>query len=552
MQNFKRLKYWMPLACSVMFVAGLWLGVYLKSTTRDSEGERKLREMLDLIRENYVDEVDMDSLIEKSLPSILANLDPHSAYISGADLEAANEELQGSFTGLGIQFELYRDTINIVEVIADGPAEKAGLLPGDRIVSVGSHKITGSKITADTVRTYLRGPDGSKVIVGIVRPSAGKGVKKYTLTRRPIPFRSVDTYYMIDGKTGYVKVDNFGEQTYRQFLHALNVLRDKGADSYIVDLRGNTGGYMETAVFMANEFLPAGLSIVGTRGRDMNEEIVRSDGNGAYQNARVAVLMDEFSASSSEIFAGALQDHDRALVIGRRSFGKGLVQHPFHFEDGSELRLTVQRYYTPSGRCIQKDYKPGQNEDYELEILERFHNGEAMSADSVKINKSLLFRTDSGRPVYGGGGIVPDIFVPNDTAGVTGYYRDVVNKGLLKDFAYEYSDLNRGYLQDVRDFSSLQSHLPSDDVLLQSFVYYATTRGVPARFYYIKQSRKLIVTTLKALIARYVLGFPAYYRTFNASDPTVLKAVSEIAAGNADIPIRAVMPSKAAESAGKK
>lgn len=546
MRNNKRLKYLMPLIGSVLFVAGLWLGVYLSTASNDSAGEQKLRELLTLVRNNYVDEIEMDSLVEKALPAILANLDPHSAYIPASELEKANEQLRGRFGGVGIQFQIYKDTVNVVEVIAEGPSERAGLQAGDRIIAVNGRSITGKSFTEDSVRSTLRGPNGSKVRLTVRRPSKPGKNLQYSITRGMIPVQSVDCHYMLDSKTGVIKVNNFGEDTYREFLSALNELSVEGAKRFIIDLRGNTGGYMETAILMVNEFLHRDDVIVSTVGRISAEnEIVRSDGLGRYQDNELVVLLDEMSASSSEIFAGAIQDNDRGLVMGRRSFGKGLVQRPIHFEDGSEVRLTVQRYHTPSGRCIQKTYKPGDNEDYELEIFERFRNGESLSADSIKLNKDLLFKTVSGRPVYGGGGIMPDIFVPNDTTGVTGYYLDVANKGILMDFAYEYTDLNRFSLRNVKSVTDLTRQLPSDDILLSSFVYYATTRKIPARWYYIKQSRQLIVNQLKALIARNVLGIPSYYQIINRGDMTVKRALEELDNGSAGFPILPQQENKA-------
>lgn len=538
MTKFRRVRYWVPLICSLMFVGGIWLGIFLSTLESQSPAEKKLRDMLALIRENYVDEVDTDSLIEKSLPSLLGNLDPHSAYIPARDLEAANTTLRGSFGGVGVQFQVYRDTINVVETIAGGPAEKAGLHSGDRIVGVGKRNVTGKWLTDDSVRSILKGPAGSKVQLSVVRPTEPGKVLRYTLTRGTIPVSTVDTYYMVDDKTGLVKLNGFGEKTYGEFMQAMAQLSAQGAESFIIDLRGNTGGYMEQAILLANEFLPADLTIVSTKGRTTEDEIVRSDGMGAFQDVPLTVLTDEMTASAAEIFSGAIQDHDRGLVIGRRTFGKGLVQRPIQFEDGSEMRLTVQRYYTPSGRSIQKSYRPGQNDDYELEIFERFRNGESMNEDSVKLHRDLLFRTDAGRAVYGGGGIMPDIFVPNDTTGVTRYYMDLVNKGLLMDFAYEYTDLNRADLRKVRDVKQLEKALPSDRVLLSSLVYFATTRGVPARWYYINQSSKLIVNQLKALIARDVLGFPAYYQMLYREDANVARALREIKSGNAMSPSR--------------
>lgn len=539
MRNHKALRYWFPLFLALFFAGGLWLGYKLCSARHDSIGDKKLRELFGYISDSYVDNVDLDSLVEMSIPAILSNLDPHSSYIPAKDLEEANQHLKGSFSGVGIQFQIYRDTVNVVEVTEAGPSEKAGLQAGDRIVAVDGESFTGKDITEDKVRETLRGLRNTQVRLGVYRPSTGK-TETYTITRGDIPLKSVDASYMVDATTGFIRVSNFGEQTYFEFLQALNALRVDGAQNYIVDLRGNTGGYMEPALLMANEFLPEKEIIVSTRGEHAAEDYVLTDGTGAFVDFGLTVLIDEMSASASEIFAGAMQDHDRALIIGRRSFGKGLVQRPIPFDDGSELRLTVQRYYTPSGRCIQKEYKPGHNDDYSLELLNRMYNGELLSEDSVKLHKDMLFTTDNGREVYGGGGIMPDIFVPNDTSGVTNYYLDVVNKGLITKFAYEYSDLNRSELSKAKSLSALNLKLPSDDVLLSSFIYYATTEGVPARWYYIKQSRNLIVSQLRAVIARNILGWSSYYEAINKSDNTVERALSEINAGNADAPIKSV------------
>lgn len=537
MQKFKRIKYWAPLICALMFAAGMWLGVFLTSQKKPLPGVEKLNELLTLIQEHYVDEVDLDSLIEKSLPGILGNLDPHSAYIPAKDLEEANQTLRGSFGGIGVRYQMYRDTINIVEIIVGGPSEKAGLHAGDRIIAVDGRNVTGKDMTVDSVPTLLKGPENSKVELTVVRPSAPGKTFKYNITRGNIPVSSVDAYFMADKNTGYVRVSSFGQNTYREFMNAMLNLVTNGAESVVLDLRGNTGGYMESAVLMANEFLPRNKTIVSTRGRNAQEEIIRSDGTGAFTDMPLTILVDEMTASAAEIVSGAIQDHDRGLVIGRRTFGKGLVQKPIQLSDGSEVRLTVQRYYTPSGRSIQKQYKPGHNDDYELEVFERYRNGEFTNANSIKINEDLLFSTENGRPVYGGGGILPDVFVPEDTTGVTRYYMDVVNKGLLMDYAYEFTDQNRRVLSQVKDLDGLMRILPPDAELLNMAVYYAATHGVPARWYYINQSSLLIVRQVKALIARNVLGLPFYYQVLEQDDPNVKRALREIRSGNAHAPI---------------
>ena len=537
MNKFKSLKYWLPLAVAIALTCGFWLGYFLRGLENDTTGKQKIQELFSLIEDNYVDSVNIDTLIENSIPAILRNLDPHSAYIPVSEIENANMMLKGSFGGVGIQFQIYRDTINVVEVVEGGPSEKAGIQAGDRIVAVNGKNVTGNKLTDDMVRDTLRGPEGSNVRLSVFRPLDHNKKLSFNIRRGTIPINSIDAAYMISKNTGLIKVSSFGEKTYYEFLQALTSLATKGAENYIIDLRGNTGGYMETAIMMVNEFMPAGKEIVRTRGIHSTEDIVLTDGHGSFQYAKLAVLIDELAASSSEIFAGALQDNDRAIVIGRRSFGKGLVQKPMTLSDGSELRLTVQRYYTPSGRSIQKQYKPGDS-DYEYEIFERFKHGENLNADSIKFDKSLMYKTNSGRTVYGGGGIMPDIFVPNDTSGVTNYYVDIANAGLLNKFAYEYADINRLDLSQVKDVSMLLRSLPSDDILLSSFVYYATQQGIPARWYYIKLSRRLIVSQLKALIARNTLGIPAYFEVINSSDINVTKALEQINSGAADFPIK--------------
>jgi carboxyl-terminal processing protease len=539
MRKLSRYKYWLPLTVSVTFVGGMWFGAYLSNLDHQSNGEKKLRELFTSIEEYYVDDVDMDSLIELSLPAIISNLDPHSAYIPAKDREEVNSELEGSFGGIGIHFIVNNDTINVVEVIAGGPSEKAGIMAGDRIIAADGKPFDKATLTDDeAVRQSLRGPKGSKIELTILRAPSTKPMK-FVLTRGDIPTNTVMSSYMLDANIGYIKVSKFGRNTYNEFYQALGSLKADGATDYVIDLRGNTGGFMETAILMVNEFMPASKVIVATRGRNIGDnQITLSDGNGAFKEARVVVLLDEMSASASEIFSGAMQDNDRGLIIGRRSFGKGLVQRQMDMSDGSELRLTVQRYYTPSGRCIQKDYTPGDNQDYEYEIFERYKNGETLNEDSVKLRKDLMFTTSNGRKVYGGGGIMPDIFVPNDTSGITNYYINVANAGLLMKFAYEYCDLNRAGLKNVKTVNQLLSKLPSNEVILSSFVYYATTKGIPARWYYINLSKQLITSQIKALIAQDVIGVPAYYEVLNTTDIAVQRAIKELKSGSANFPIK--------------
>ena len=410
-------------------------------------------------------------------------------------------------------------------------------MPGDRIMTINDSLVAGQNIPNTDIVKMLKGEKGTKVKLGIKRNSAKK-MLTFDVTRGDIPVNSIDASYMITPETGYIKVNKFGRTTRDEFLTDLVKLKGKGATRYIVDLRGNGGGFLEMAIYMANEFLPANSPIVFTRGRKpMEDSQVFSDGSGSFQDAQLIVLLDEYSASASEIFAGAMQDNDRALIVGRRSFGTGLVQRQTTLPDSSAIRLTVQRYFTPSGRCIQKDYKPGKRNAYELYIINRYEHGEFYNPDSIKFNEELQYRTLNGRPVYGGGGIMPDVFVPNDTSGITKYYYDVVNAGLLQKFAFEYTDKNRAAFSQAKNLSDFMAKIPDDDELLQMFVAYAVQKGIPARWYYINISRNLIVKTLKALIASDILGREYFYQVANVNDPTVKRAIAELDAGHAIPPI---------------
>ncbi len=537
MSNLKNIKCWLPLILAITFAGGLWLGWFLNRPEELSPGQKKLQELFNTITLNYVDDVDIDSLIEMSIPGILSNLDPHSVYLSAKDKETP-DELDGSFSGIGIQFHIYNDTVCVVEAMSGGPAQKVGIMSGDRIIAVDGKNIASTDITTDQVFNYLRGEKGSKVKLTIKRPSSKK-LLTFEITRGDIPVTSIDASYMANSSTGYVKVNKFGRTTYSEFMQSINELTQKGAKDFVIDLRGNTGGYMEPAILMVNEFLPGGKVIVATKGRNKEDNtVVMSDGSGSFKNSRIVVLTDEITASASEIFSGAIQDNDRGLIVGRRSFGKGLVQRPISMDDGSEVRLTVQRYYTPSGRSIQKEYVRGHNDTYEYEIYERYRNGEMQSADSVKFDPNLLFKTSTGRSVYGGGGIMPDIFMPNDTSAITGYYINAFNDGLFQKFAYEFCDLNRADLSKVKTISELSLILPPDNTLLNSFVHYAANNGLPARWYYINISQSLIVRQIKALIARDILGIPAYFEIINKDDKNVIKALEQINSGNANFPLR--------------
>lgn len=528
---------WYPLVISIAIVLGIVIGNYISTKKFTLDKDRKINAVLNLIQSEYVDSIDVKDLVEQAIPAIIGNLDPHSYYIPASDIRAENEKLDGSMSGIGVSFFMMNDTANVDQVIPNGPAEKVGMLAGDRIISVNGESIVGGTLTAEGIRSKIRGEKGTKVKIGVKRNTSKKTLT-FTITRDDIPMNTIDVSYMLDDKTGYIKIAQFGKNTYDEFFAALSKLKKDGASRYIVDLRGNPGGYMEMAILMVNEFLEQGELIVYTKGRKEREDIqVWSDDQGSFHDAQVAVLIDEYSASASEIMAGALQDNDRGLVVGRRSFGKGLVQKQIYLPDSSAIRLTIARYYTPSHRCIQKDYTLGDEDDYSKELYDRYSHGELYSADSIKVDKSKIFRTANGRIVYGGGGIVPDIFVPNDTTGITTYYRAVANLGLLQQYVYTYVDINRDQLKNVKTVKQLMGMMPSDDALTYDFVCYARDNGVPMRWYYINLSRSLIARQLRALVIRDVLGSEEFYRYYNHTDNTVNAALKALNDGKGKFPI---------------
>lgn len=528
---------WYPLVISIAIVLGIVIGNYISTKKFTLDKDRKINAVLNLIQSEYVDSIDVKDLVEQAIPAIIGNLDPHSYYIPASDIRAENEKLDGSMSGIGVSFFMMNDTANVDQVIPNGPAEKVGMLAGDRIISVNGESIVGGTLTAEGIRSKIRGEKGTKVKIGVKRNSSKKTLT-FTITRDDIPMNTIDVSYMLDDKTGYIKIAQFGKNTYDEFFAALSKLKKDGASRYIVDLRVNPGGYMEMAILMVNEFLEQGELIVYTKGRKEREDIqVWSDDQGSFHDAQVAVLIDEYSASASEIMAGALQDNDRGLVVGRRSFGKGLVQKQIYLPDSSAIRLTIARYYTPSHRCIQKDYTLGDEDDYSKELYDRYSHGELYSADSIKVDKSKIFRTANGRIVYGGGGIVPDIFVPNDTTGITTYYRAVANLGLLQQYVYTYVDINRDQLKNVKTVKQLMGMMPSDDALTYDFVCYARDNGVPMRWYYINLSRSLIARQLRALVIRDVLGSEEFYRYYNRTDNTVNAALKALNDGKGKFPI---------------
>lgn len=516
----------LPLGIAAGVVGGIFIGKY-EAVRRLSPGQEKLQTILGLIRDQYVDDINVDSLMEQTIPDMLASLDPHSAYIPKSELTASNEELDGAFGGVGVSFQILSDTVRVIEVIPGGPAELVGMQPGDQILEANGKKMAGVKITNQDVYTNLRGKEGTKVSLTVKRKNIAKHLH-FDVVRDKIPEYSVDSKYMIADNTGYIRISKFARTTYNEFFNALVELRNKGAKKFIFDLRNNSGGFMDQAIYMANEFLPAGRMIVYTKGRrPENETMAVSDGNGQFQDAEITVLTNEFSASASEIFSGAIQDNDRGLVIGRRTFGKGLVQNPIMLPDSSSIRLTVARYYTPAGRSIQKEYKRGRDGKYELDILDRYSHGEFYSQDSIKLDKSKIFHTPNGRTVYGGGGIMPDVFVPEDTTGITSYYLEALNRGLIQRFAGEFAEKYRPMIKK-KTIDDLTRVMPRENMLLQSFVSYAAANGLPARWFYINKSRDLLLNQLKAVIARDLIGFNAFIEILNRKDTAVLRALEAL------------------------
>lgn len=526
-----------PLVLAIGMAGGIYLGNYL-SKSKISLEEEKLRTILGLIKDQYVDEINIDSLIEKSIPDILASLDPHSAYLTLQDLTITGDDLEGEFGGIGISFQVINDTVVVIEVITGGPAEKIGLLPGDKIIEANKENLIGPGISVEKVYKTLRGLEGTKVNAKIVRKSSDKPLE-YEIIRGKIPANSVDAKYMMEDHIGYIKVSKFARNTYSEFYSALMELKKSGAEKFIIDLRGNTGGFMDQAIYMANEFLPAGRMIVYTKGRKAeNETMATSDGTGVFQDYPITVLTNEISASASEIFAGAIQDNDRGLVIGRRSFGKGLVQNQIALPDSSAVRLTVARYYTPSGRSIQKEYSRGKDGKYELDIADRYSHGEFYNQDSIKLDKTKEFKTINNRSVYGGGGIMPDIFVPEDTVGYTSYYFEAANKGLINSFARDMADKYRPLMKGDKTLEQMERILPRDNMLLTLFVDYAAQKGLPARWYYINESRNILINQIKGVIARDLIGYEALLKIFNSRDNTIDRAIEALKNGESSINIK--------------
>ena len=528
----KRVLY--PTLLAVTAILGIKLGETLTEYKMQAAPTAECRNgkldyLFNLIKEQYVEDVDVRELEEKAIPEIMAGLDPHSVYIPAANLQSVNEALDGSFSGIGVEFNIQNDTVMILAVINGGPSEKAGLLPGDRIVEVNDSLFVGKEISNEKVMKKLRGPKGTMVKVGVKRNNSPE-ILHFDIVRGDIPLTSVDVAYMIDPETGYVKVNKFGSTTFTEFSDAMYKLKADGASKFVIDLRGNPGGYMNAAIKMINMFLKKNDMIVYTEGKTLNccsQEL--ADGTGEFQDVPVVVLIDEWSASASEIFAGAIQDNDRGFVIGRRSFGKGLVQQQFTLRDSSAIRLTISRFHTPSGRCIQKPYES--IEQYNADLIERYNHGELMHEDSIVFHDSLKYETKVlGRTVYGGGGVMPDIFVPIDTTLFTNYHRDLVAKGALNKFVLNYVEQNRKKLETMYSdknggFKRYLSDFAADSLMMNGLVEAGKAEKVDYNEEEFKKSKDLIALQLKAVIARDLWSVSEYYQIINQSNELYLKAV---------------------------
>lgn len=525
-----RNKIILPLAFTAIFILGMWAGIRFLNGMPEGKkgfsffrgGSKKIDQLFQLIKQQYVDTVDMTQLEDETIEEALAKLDPHSTYIPAKELESVNEPLEGHFEGIGVEFSIINDTIFIVAALPGGPSEALGIKSGDKIIRINGKDMAGKKIKNSDVTSKLRGPEGTKVLVSILR--RGSGVIDYNIKRGKIPVKSIDVSYMLSEVTGYIKISNFGATTYDEFFDALTKLKKSGMQNLVLDLRGNPGGYLQTAVMIADEFLPDKKLIVYTQGRSQGrrEEYATAEGN--FEQGRLAVLIDEGSASASEIVSGAVQDWDRGIIIGRRSFGKGLVQEQLKFDDGSALRLTIARYYTPTGRCIQKSYKKGL-EAYEDEINQRYKHGELSSSDSITADTNLKFRTPQGKIVYGGGGITPDIFVPLDTSGISLYYGRLIANDAIREFAYDYADRNKESFRKFNTIDDFRKQFKITESIFLQFLQYSEKKGVKRDVQGLRKSSTLIKNQLKALMARELWRNEGYFKVMDETDEVLIKAI---------------------------
>ena len=481
------------------------------------------------IQQYYIENIPLNEIYEKAIPNILAELDPHSEYIPAKDFSTVNESLEGEFDGIGIVFNASTDTITVLNVIPQGPSDKAGIRPGDRVIRIDNREVAGKGIPQDSMVRLMRGPRGSHVKLSLKRHGVNNLVD-VDIKRDAIEIKSIETAFIIDKKAqiGFIRLSQFSRTSYSELMSAINKLKKEGMKSLIIDLRSNTGGYLDQAILIANEFLPSNKLIVYTEDRSGYQQREYSRGNGGSQELPLVILVDELSASSSEILAGAIQDNDRGLVIGRRTFGKGLVQAQLPFDDGSAMRLTVARYYTPTGRCIQKPYKKGEGLAYELELVDRYVHNEYFSADSIHFDDSMKFTTPGGRTVYGGGGIMPDIFIPLDTVGITPYYTKVWNTNTLYRYTLDFSDSHRNALDKVKNLDELDELFNSVD-LVGDFIKYAEKHGVERNNIEIAKSRDIINAQLRAYIGRNSMDDESgFYYNIYPIDASVQRAVKEL------------------------
>ncbi len=529
----KKVRTWLPLWVGVGIALGIFIGSKYGQFGRSGnmDGAGKIDAVMNYIRESYVDTVNMRQLVEDALPNIIQELDPHSEYISAADMKRVNEDLEGHFSGIGVTFYLLRDTIVVTSIVEGGPSEAAGIMSWDRIVRVNDTLVAGQNFVNENVLEMLRGEKGSEVKLGILRDQE-KELREITVTRADIPMNSVNAAYMVSEKVGLIKLGrNFGFQTFSEFISAISKLKSQGATGFMIDLRGNAGGSLETVVAMVNEFLHKGDLIVYTEGRSFPRTDNYANGSGTCKEDEVVVLIDELSASASEIFAGAVQDHDRGLVIGRRSFGKGLVQSQRNFPDGSAVRLTIARYYTASGRSIQRGYEKGKYAEYEMDAINRYLEGDYVNVDTLS-NHLTPYQTIGGRMVYGGDGIMPDIFMARDTSGINPYYNLVVNNRLDEQYAMLYSDMNRKKLSRYDHWEELYHHLRQQP-LLMNLVSYADHNGIRRRPYYIQESAELLENMLYAYIIRNFFGEEAFWAAYHKRDKLIKMGVELIETGKA-------------------
>ncbi len=525
----------LPLLLAIVLIVGILLGKMVDFSSDEAVNSprsgapigsfSKLDEVLNALSTMYVDTIDKEKMVEKTIPEMLKQLDPHTVYIPKKELETVNSELDGKFSGIGVQFNIQSDTVVVVAVISNGPSQKLGVLPGDRIVMVDDSIFTGKKVTNNYVLSKLRGKQGTMVKLGVHRKGSTSLIN-FNIVRDEIPVNTVDIAYMLNSTIGYIRVDRFGQNTYQEFMTGLAKLRTQGMEELVIDLRGNSGGYLDVAINMCNEFLPKGALIVYTQGRTNERQNVYADGTGTMQNIKVAAIIDEYSASASEILSGALQDNDRGVIVGHRSFGKGLVQQQMKLSDGSAMRITIARYYTPSGRCIQKPYDEGVDAYYS-DLSNRFKHGEAFSKDSITYKDTVQYKTVSGRVVYGGGGIMPDLFVPTDTTRLTPTYYSLWNKGNLYKFAFDLVDQNRAQYNTFKTVPDLVAHL-NKNLIFEKFVSQAVKQGAVVKESELKLSKELLTTELNAIVCRNIFEEEGYFPLLNAIDPTVNKTIEEL------------------------